>query len=412
MKRSIVALALLALGCFAVSAAAGDAAPSYTFKFSGYFKTDFAYDQTRVNSGNYALYVLERNPVDALDNDVLSITARESRIGFDFMWEENDIRTDARLECDFYGLGVAPASLNSMENKAAPMLRHAYVKISKGQWSLLAGQTSDVISPLVPKTANYTVLWDQGNIGYRRPQVRLSAWTELSDNAKLFVAGGIFRTLGGNLDAAYGDNVDDGADAGVPTFEGRLAMSTKVRETGTMELGVSGHYGTEDYWTGRSTKSVESWSGNVDLRYTPCERWEFLGELFVGDNLGAYYGGVGQTLNPMLTEIGSKGGWAEISFRATEGLWLNAGYGIDNPDDDDFIIPSDEPNVRSFIGRNTNYFASLMYDLTSTVTAMVELSQLKTSYAYRWIDGSDNLQSDERALDNFRVQFALKAAIK
>jgi hypothetical protein len=409
MKRTALVLALLALGCFAVSAAAEDAGPAYTFKFSGYFKADFVYDHTRVNSGNYALYVSERSPLNARDNDVMSITARESRFGLDFTWNEKDIRTDARLEFDFYGLGVSPASINSMENKAAPMLRHAYMKLTKGSWSLLAGQTSDIISPLVPKTANYTVLWDQGNIGYRRPQLRVSTWASLSDNAKVTAAAGIFRTLGGDLD---GDRVDDGADSGRPTFQGRLAMSAKVREKGSMELGVSGHYGAEEYWSGLVSKTVESWSGNVDLRFAPCDRWELLGELFVGDNLGAYYGGVGQTVNPMLTEIGSRGGWAELSFRAAEGLWLNAGYGMDNPDDGDFVIAAAEHNVRSFIGKNSNMFASVMYDLTNTVTAMVELSQLETTYAYRWIAGGDELRTDEKAFDEMRIQFALKAAIR
>jgi hypothetical protein len=409
MKRSVAALVLLMLGCFAVSATAGDSGPSYTFKFSGYFKADFIYDQTRVNSGDYALYVSERSPINAPDNDIMNITARETRFAVDFMWKEKDVRTDAKLEFDFYGLGAAPATLNSMENKSVPMLRHAYVKLTKGNWSLLAGQTSDIISPLVPKSVNYTVLWDQGNIGYRRPQLRVTGWADLSDNAKVSIAGGIFRTLGGDID---GDHVDDGADAGVPTVEGRVAMSSKIRERGMMELGFSGHYGTEEYEIGRGTKSIESWSGNVDLRVVPSERWELLGELFVGDNLGAYYGGVGQTVNPMHTEIGAKGGWAELSFKPTDGLWLNLGYGIDNPDDDDFLIPADETAVRSFIGRNTDFFGSLMYDLTSTVTAMLELSQLRTTYAYRWIDGSDNLRSEGRVMDDFRVQFALKAAIK
>ena len=408
MKWTTVVLALLALGCIAASVAAGETEPAYTFKFSGYFKTDFIYDQTRVNSGNYALYIMERNPIDSPDNDVMSITARESRFGLDFLWTEGDTRTDARVEFDFYGLGASPASLNSMENKAAPMLRHAYVKLTKKQWSLLAGQTSDIISPLVPKTANYSVLWDQGNIGYRRPQVRLSAWGDLSDNGKITAAGGIFRTLGGDID---GDKIDDGADAGIPTFQGRLAISSKVREKGTMELGVSGHYGTENFLSGRNSKSAESWSGNVDFRYTPCERWELMAELFVGDNLGAYLGGVGQTLNPMNTEIGSKGGWTELSFRATKGLWLNAGYGADNPDEDDFLIPIDEHNVRSFIGKNSSLFASVMYDLTSTVTAMFELSQLKTTYEYRWMAGNE-LGADDKDYDELRVQFALKAAIK
>ncbi len=62
MKRTVVILVLLALAGFAVSAAAEGAGPAYGFKFSGYFKTDFVYDQTRVNSGNYALYVIGAQP--------------------------------------------------------------------------------------------------------------------------------------------------------------------------------------------------------------------------------------------------------------------------------------------------------------------------------------------------------------
>jgi hypothetical protein len=68
--------------------------------------------------------------------------------------------------------------------------------------------------------------------------------------------------------------------------------------------------------------------------------------------------------------------------------------------------------VRSFIGKNSNMFASVMYDLTNTVTAMVELSQLETTYAYRWIAGGDELRTDEKAFDEMRIQFALKAAIR
>ncbi len=408
MKRTAIIIALLALCCVAASAGAGETEPSYTFKFSGYFKADFIYDQTRVNSGDYALYLLERTPLDAPDDDVTSITARETRFGVDFSWLENDYRTDAKLEFDFYGAGAAPSSLNAMENKSVPMLRHAYAKITKGQWSLLAGQTSDIISPLVPKTANYTVLWDQGNIGYRRPQVRISAWGDLSDNGKVYAAAGLFRTLGGDLD---GDRIDDGADSGMPTIQGRLAMSSKIREAGTLELGVSGHYGTEDYWDGRTTKSVDSWSGNVDLKIAPCERTELMVELFVGDNLGTYFGGVGQTLNPMLTEIGSKGGWAELSYRATTCMLLNVGYGIDNPDEDDFLIPANEANVRSFIGQNSNFFGSVMYDLTSTVTLMAEVAWLKTTYQYRWME-PEGLMADDKDYDELRFQFALKAAIK
>jgi hypothetical protein len=409
MRRPVILLTLLAICCLTAAAAAEDKAPAYSFKFSGYFKADMAYDRDRVNSGNYVVYVL-----DKAENDMLSTTARESRFGLDFTWKENEIQTDARFEFDFYGLGAASASLNSQENKAAPMLRHAYLQVTKGHWSVLAGQTSDIMSPLVPKTANYTVLWDQGNIGYRRPQFRISTWAATpNQKVKVTATAGAVRTLGGDLD---GDGVDDGADAAVPTVEGRVGLAAKINSKRSYELGVSGHYGTEEYQAkdanGRlRTKDVSSWSGNVDLKITLCERVEFAGELFTGQDLGAYYGGVGQTVNLMKDEIAARGGWGELTVKPLAHLSLNAGYGLDDPDDADFVLPSSTAGTKSYIGKNTDLFGSVMYDLTSNVTAMIEVSQLTTTYLYKAYAGTE-LMSDSKDFDDTRVQFSLKAAIK
>jgi hypothetical protein len=52
-----------------------------------------------------------------------------------------------------------------------------------------------------------------------------------------------------------------------------------------------------------------------------------------------------------------------------------------------------------------------MYSLTSNVTAMLEVSQLTTSYLYKaYFD--NEITTDEADFDDLRVQFALKAAIK
>lgn len=406
MRRSMILFAVLALGCFSVGAAAEDKAPAYSFKFSGYLKADMAYDQTRVSTGNYALYVLDR-----AENDVLSTTARESRLGLDFSWKENDYATDARFEIDFYGLGVTASSLNSMENKAAPMLRHAYLQITKGHWSILAGQTSDIISPLVPRSVNYTVCWDQGNVGYRRPQFRLSTWANAGEKLKVSAAVGAMRTLGGNLDDSALEKVDDGADAAIPTVQGRVAFAVKPCAKRLFEIGFSGHYGTEEYQAAGETKSIESWSANADLKASFSPRFEVAGELFTGENLGAYLGTVGQTVNSMKEEIGGKGGWAQVSIMPVNRLWLNAGYSIDDPDEEDFAIAEGATAALSFIDKNTNIFGSATYDVTSTVTAMLEVSQLTTTYVYKtYIE--DALSADTKDFDNLRVQFALKAAIK
>lgn len=414
MKRFVVAAVMLSTLFVAAAAAAGEGGPAYTFTWSGYLKADVVWDQTRVTAGDYALYVTAPADVNAEKNDVMNITARESRVGLDFSWTDGAYKTDAKVEFDFYGLGVSSATANSQENKAASMLRHAYAQVTRGRWSLLAGQTSDVMSPLVPKTVNYTVCWDQGNIGYRRPQLRLSTWARPSERAKVTLAVAAARTIGGDVDGLSIDGiaVDDGADAGLPTVEGRLGLGLQMCSRGSLDIGFSGHYGRETRSTATAidTLAAESWSVNADLKAVFCARTELAGELFLGQNLGSYYGGVGQTLNPLGAEIGAMGGWVQVSHSPVDRLWLNLGYGFDDPDEEDLDVAEGSAQ-KVFYDKNSVVFGSVFYNLTSTVQTMLEVSWLQTDYLYKVYDG-DVLMTDSHSFDDLRVQFALKAAIK
>jgi hypothetical protein len=416
MKRFFFAV-LLSLATVAVAApmAAGEPAAgkehAYGFTFSGYFKADFAYDDARVSSGNYLIKVL---PEDK--NGVASMTARESRIGFNFWWndEERNIRTDAKLEFDFYGLGVSPASLNSMENKAAPMLRHAYLKVSRDWWAVTAGQTSDIISPLVPTTVNYTVCWGIGNIGYRRPQFRFSATHGSKDDLVIKADVGVSRTIGSDID---GDKVDDGADAVTPSVQGRIGVAFDFGEVGNASLGVSGHYGQEAYtWRNEAAdrddeQTIDSWSFCGDLKMKLTKNIAISGEFFFGSNLGSYLGGVLQGVNPHTREaISATGGWGQLSITPSPRHTLNFGYGLDNPKNDHVLIPIGE-DASPLITQNSIFFWNWIYTFTSNVSAMLEVSSAKTIYVEEISSGSDTLLGDS-SYENFRIQVALKAAIK
>jgi len=393
--------------------------PSYTFRFSGYFKADICYDGNLSYPGNYALWVMPGE-----DRDVMNVTARQSRLGLDFGWSdmERGINSAAKLEFDFYGLGSA-------ENKSGAMMRHAYLKFTKGRFSVLAGQTSDVISPLVPSTVNYTVCWDQGNIGYRRPQFRVSALGNIGERAMLALDVAATRTLGSDLDdlwagdtlkATSGNGIDDGADAAIPTVQGRLGVTFYMEGERSVAIGVSGHYGKEEHeqtvltFTGADslcgTVSTESWSFNTDVKLVLDPKLTIMGEFFMGQNLGTFFGGIGQSVNPANTEIFATGGWGMAAVKPCKRLAVNAGYAFDDPDDEDFDLPKGVSG-HTFKDMNSVIFGNVMYSLTKNISAMLEISQLKTTYLSRSWSGDRIVDSDED-YDDLRIQFALVAKIQ
>ncbi|MBN1164527.1 MAG: hypothetical protein JXB45_08110 [Candidatus Krumholzibacteriota bacterium] len=370
--------------------------PKYDFKFSGFFKTDLIYDLSRISPGNYALYVDSKGR----DDNAFYLNTRETRLGFDFGWTEEEIKTSAKLEFDFYGIGAEG------ENKAGPMLRHAYLMISRGPWSLLAGQTWDVISPLNPSTANYSVLWDQGNIGYRRPQVRFSLQGDINEESRVLLAVALSRTIGIDIDS---DGVDDGVDSGQPTVQGRVGIQSKLGEGSDLACGVSGHFGQEK-WNPDDSRTTDSWSLNTDLTLKVNSRLCLKGEFFTGKNLGSYLGGIGQSITPRHEALPALGGWGMVAVKPHDRITCNAGYSFDDPDDSKYNVP-DNNTPYTLKDMNSEIFANIFVDITGNVTGIFEVAYLQTDYLTKTQSGSTiTLSPLER--DSFRFQLALKAAIK
>jgi hypothetical protein len=395
MKRVLIAvLAAAVLATASLPLSAGE--PTYGFKFGGYVKADAMWDNARIYPGNYRLWVVDEEE----KNNAFYMTANETRLGFDFWWDEETYKTTAKLEFDFQGAGAA-------QNKAHPMMRHAYIKLAADNWELLFGQTWDIISPLNPRTVNYSVQWGQGNIGYRRPQMRFTFKMKPGEKATLKLTAGITRNLGHDLD---NNKFDDGADAAVPTFQGRLGVGAPIGEEGKLAIGVSGHYGQEKY-TDLSTDDIDardtpSWSINGDLAIKINKRIALLGEFFMGENLNQYLGGVLQGVNPLGDPLPAMGGWGLIQVKATDKTLLNFGYGFDDPDDSEWKAPEDG-DTYTLRDLNSEAYGNVMYSLTKNVSLMFELAYLQTKYRYE----TDGVSTTED-FDAMRFQFAVKAAIK
>ncbi len=396
MKRVIIAvLATVVLASASLPVTAGE--PTYGFKFGGFVKADAMWDNARIYPGNYRLWVTQME----VKNDAFYLTANETRLGFDFWWDEGTYKTTAKLEFDFYG--AAPA-----ENKAQPMLRHAFIKLDGETWALLFGQTWDIISPLNPKTVNYSVNWTQGNIGYRRPQMRFTFKMKPGESTDLKIDLGISRNLGHDLDD---DKFNDGTDAGMPAFQGRLGLGTPMGEEGKFAIGVSGHYGQEKYAAlgaeDIDANDTPSWSLNGDLLIKINKRVSLLGEFFMGENLSQYLGGVLQGVNPVGDPLPSMGGWGQIQVGVSKKTLINVGYGWDDPDGDKWLVPDDGESysMRDF---NSEAYGNVMYGLTNNVSLLFELAYMQTKYR----DTTYGVESTLADYDAMRFQFAVKAAIK
>ena len=348
----------------------------FKFKPYGYIKLDAAYDDSRTNYGNYILYVPSES-TNKNDNE-FSMTARQTRLGIDITAPAgSDWMAQGKVEIDFYGDGPAVH-----ENKAEILLRHAYLSFNKGNWSVLAGHTSDIFSPLNPATLNYIVGWSAGNIGYRRPQIQIAYNNRLNERNRLITGLSIARTSGLVNEDLDADSQNDGEESGTPTVEARIALATKSFTEKESVFGLSGHYGKEEVnWAG-GRQSLKSWSINFDYDIPLTDKLSIKGEIFKGVNLDDYFGGSLQGVNTVTHDvISAMGEWVQVSYKLNDKWLYNAGLGIDNPSDEDLV-----PGMRS---KNGFIYINSQYKIIPPLTIGFEYSHWKTEYVDT-SDGTDN----------------------
>jgi len=285
------------------------------------------------------------------------------------------MNTSGRVEVDFYGGGPA-------ENKAHPMMRHAYMKLDwpESRFNIIAGQTTDVISPLLLPTLNYSVGWWTGNIGYRRPQFRLTKELGFEAGGFLKLEGAVARTIGRDSIT----DTDSGEDAGFPTFQGRASVTVPTLGEQQATIGISGHWGQEEYDitpSGRD-KEFKTWSVNLDYTQPICKKVEIKAELFTGENLSAYLGGIGQGVTTdglnQYEEVGSKGGWIAAGLGPWDKKRFNVGVAVDDVERGNVNPNSDEgPGGRTL---NRSVFGNMFYTLNNNTEWAFELSHWRTEY--------------------------------
>jgi len=356
----------------------------YPVDLYGYIKLDAAYDTSRTDMGNFARWVVSEDDND--DDDQFNMTARQSRFGLRFHGPDVEgMETSARIEIDFFEGGS--------ENKNRLMMRHAYMQVAWPEYdvSFLAGQTSDVISPLVPSTLNYSVAWWVGDIGYRRPQVRVTKGFAVAADVAAQLQLAAARTVGDT--GPFGMGADAGEDAGFPSVQGRGSLTFPFPDGREATVGVSGHWGEEEYDFDDADHSEDltTWSANLDATFPICEWMTLSGEVWTGENVDAYLGGIAQgivvesgagmyvngsgwdgTAFVDVEEVESRGGWIALALGPFDRWSYGFGASIDDPKN------SDLPDGARI--QNVAYWGNVKYAINEAVEVGFELSYWDTEY--------------------------------
>lgn len=352
MRRILILLTMFSV---LINAQDNNTDTKLTIQPYGYFKFDMSYDSDLMSIGNFARWVLPQSTDDA--TPTTHITANESRLGF--LVNKGDI--SGKIEFDFFGKTDA-------ENKPSIMIRKAYVQAKLKNFTIRAGQDSDVISPLVPATINYTVAWWAGDIGYRRPMVKL-----FNTNNGFTWTVALARNIGGDIGAepcdGTGNEIDDGAAGILPEFQGRLAYKFFNKHT----IGLSGHYAKKNIGFvcgNESDESYSSWSANLDLSLQISPTISLSGEAFVGSNIATMLGGIGNASS--INGVATQGGWLNLKIKPKSNYSLSTGISMDDPCDYDL-----SDGARS---KNTMVFANIYHDILQGFLIGFEVSYWATEY--------------------------------
>ena len=303
-------------------------------------------------------------------NTYLGVTAAPPRFG--------PVQLEAKFDMDFRS--NAPY-LN--ENAFLPLVRDLYLQATWSRLSILIGQASDVISPRASATLNfYPLSFIPGDIGDYRPQIRVEWRQPVSDLFEIAFQGAIAQAVqtfqvGGSVQATQ---------TGLPDFQGHLGLAFgPERPDGgprLFECGVAGHVGRRQVVltdTGApppgEVRQYGSWSFVADGSLRLGESTLIEGEYFIGQLLGDYSGAIFQTVDPVKkVPIRARGGWAQVTQQLGTRWTVHAGFGTDDPFDQDLATAE----------RRTNQevFGNALFRIIGGLRVGLELSW----WATQWVD--------------------------
>jgi hypothetical protein len=315
------------------------------FRLYGMLRLDIDIDTQRPNSPQTPLFIT--SPGGGKGGD-FAMHPRLTRVGLDFNGPSVAVLGNAeftgKLETDFENGGS--------ESRQIIRIRHAYMKSTWGSFSLLAGQTWDVFSPLFPTVNNDTLMWNAGNLGDRRPQVR-AAYAPKVGKGQFSLDAAIGLT--GAVDALDldGNGYADGMQSMRPNVQSRIGYSRPLWVAGQpFAVGgsvFSGWLETSHAIGGRLVLPMAGYNADYTL---PVSRFLTLrGEGWWGRNMSDFRGGAGQSVTVSTGRVvRGRGGWSEAKIRLSRYWSLVPGFTTDNPVKADLVSGNRQRNRAFYLG--------------------------------------------------------------
>ena len=269
------------------------------------------------------------------------------------------------LQLDLWG-GSA-SSLNHLVR-----LRVATLRMDWKNQSIVVGQDKPIISPRDPSSlaqVAFSPLTAAGNPWLWQPQARFEQRFAWGDTSGFRAQAGVYESS--EPVSSAGTQFASTLTTGRPALEGRFMFWKTAGKDARFEVAPGFHAG-ETHVAG---VSVPSRLFSLDWLIQPSAKLQWTGMFFTGRNaagIGALRQGFTIFSNGVVRDVGTAGGWTQLSYLVNNRLTFNAYGGQESNAAADLLSGQ--------ITRNLAYAGNAVYRLGPNVLLGFEASQVRTKY--------------------------------
>jgi hypothetical protein len=296
-------------------------------------------------------------------------TWRQSVIGLDYRGPETfgGGKIRGSLFMDFFGGTSQP-------NNEIIRLRTAAIAIDWDSRTLMVGQDKPIFAPRNPDSlaqVGVAPLAGSGNLWFWEPQARFEQRFKIGEQLTLRAEAGVVQTSEflANVPTPFAATLERSR----PGAEARFEIAYGSQSGPRIEIAPGFHYSA----THVAGTSVPSDVVSLDWLLSPINRIELTGAAYTGQDLAHFgLGAVRQGFTIVgprnALAIHAKGGWSQLTLRATNRLSFHLFGGIHDGRNRD-LLPGDIAYNHSFGG---NFF----YNLAPNIILSFETLQARTNY--------------------------------